>query len=321
MTYIDTQRLHATEWKRSTSTLPNAAKAAAPYIGKDGLPTDRKIDVCLPADFAHLNLLPEVRDRALALFVELGIPWHAGVNGGPSNHLLSSQVQCANALTQMAEDPRRISAAFGQVLDVGCIEEIEPGRFVTFEYIGPTDFFGEANGGERVRGAHCTSVDAAFRHRTPDGKSELVLVEWKYTESYRLRTPDTTRDALRFARYGAAVADPAGPISCGLLPFDLLLDEPIYQLVRQQLLAHALETAGVADRVRVLLVLPPDNDAYQRSLHRKEQRAVGATVSELWKKLLRRPDRFDTMDPQVFCDPAITSAEYVARYGSRSLEE
>ena len=63
--------------------------------------------------------------------------------------------------------------------------EIEPGRFLTFEYIGDVDFFGEAVDGVRVRGSMCTSVDAAFVHRTADGVVELVLVEWKYTESYR----------------------------------------------------------------------------------------------------------------------------------------
>jgi len=31
--------------------------------------------------------------------------------------------------------------------------EIEPGRYLTFEYIGPEDFFGEATNGVRVRGA------------------------------------------------------------------------------------------------------------------------------------------------------------------------
>jgi hypothetical protein len=65
--------------------------------------------------------------------------------------------------------------------------EIEPGRFLTFEYIGPKDYLHEAKNGVRIRGAHCTSVDAAFLHRGTDGVVELVLVEWKYTESYRVR--------------------------------------------------------------------------------------------------------------------------------------
>ena len=127
-------------------------------------------EFCLPAAYASHNLLPGVRQPALELFRELGIPWHAGVGDGPGNHLLSSQVQCVNALMAMVTDPHRITSAFGGVLDIGEVLEIEPGRFLTFEYNGPTDFFNESPGRPRVRGAKCTSVDAAFRYRTTAGR-------------------------------------------------------------------------------------------------------------------------------------------------------
>lgn len=109
--------------------------------------------------------------------------------------------------------------------------------------------------------------------------------------------------------------DPAGPIRGEALDFELLLDEPIYQLVRQQLLAHALERAAIADRVRVAHVLAPGNAAYQTSVHRPEQLAVGRTVSEIWERLLRHRDRFVSLDPALFLDQDVTSAEYVRRHG------
>jgi hypothetical protein len=317
MTYSQHEKLRAAAWKSTTTTLPEAAKQPAPYVGKRGGADGPLYDFCLPPAFAEHNLLPEVRQRALELFAELAIPWHAGVGGGPGNHLLSSQVQCANALTAAVDDPSRLLLAFGDLLEIGEVLQIEPGRFLTFEYVGPTDFFGEAPGGVRIRGAHCTSVDAAFLHRTRDGMVELVLVEWKYTESYRLRRPDPFKDEVRRGRYEAAVLDPAGPIRSDLLPFELLLDEPFYQLVRQQLLAHALESAGAegASRVRVLHVLPAANDAYQQSFARPAQRALGATVSDAWRALLRHQDRFLSVDSALFLDPRITSDEYVRRYG------
>jgi hypothetical protein len=287
-------------------------------VDKDGREAGPPLAFCLPAQWAGHNLLPDVRAQALALFAELGIPWHAGVGAGPSNHLLSSQVQCANALTAMVGDPARVVRSFGQVVDVAEVLEVEPGRFLTFEYIGPTDFFGEAPHGERIRGARCTSVDAAFSYRTSTGLHELALVEWKYTESYELRDPDPARDTVRSGRYGEAVAAPDGPIRSDVLAFEHLLDEPFYQLVRQQLLAHALEKAGVADVVRVLHVLPPANTAYQHSLARDEHRALGTTVSEVWRQLQRRPDRFQSVDPAMFLDEAVTSPEYVLRYGELS---
>ena len=316
MTYSEQQKINAAQWKEHTSTLPEDAKRAAPYIGKKGLPGPRAYDFCLPSTFAKFNLLPEARATALTLFRELGIPWHAGVAGGPSNHLLSSQVQCANALTAMCSDPARITRAFGQLLDIDEVLEIEEGRNLTFEYIGPVDFFGEAPNGQRVRGAHCTSVDAAFRYRTICGVTELALVEWKYTEFYSVRRPDPVRDTVRLGRYGSAVADPDGPVRGDLLGFEHLLDEPFYQLVRQQLLARELEKSAAepASTVRVVHVLSPRNLEYQQSLARPEHRALGDTVGAVWRRLLRHSDRFLSLDSATFLDPEITSREYVLRY-------
>jgi len=220
-------------------------------------------------------------------------------------------------------DPKRLKRAFGELLGIDEVLQIEPGRYLTFEYIGPTDFFGEAPGGARTRGAHCTSVDAAFLHRDVHGVVELVLVEWKYTESYRVRRPDRAKDQVRLARYGEAVADPDGPVRADVLSFERLLDEPFYQLVRQQLLAWELEKSGAegASRVRVVHVLPPGNMAYQQSLSRPEHRALGGSVSEVWQRLLRRHERFVSMDSAMFLDAEITSREYVLRYAEEVIRD
>lgn len=126
---------------------------------------------------------------------------------------------------------------------------------------------------------------------------------------------------MRIGRYGADLDDPDGPVRADVLPIELLLDEPFYQLMRQQLLAHRLERSHAhgADVVRVLHVLAPDNTGYQDSLVRPEHRAVGGSVDEVWTKLLRTPDRFVHVDPAVFLDPAITSSEYVDRYSPTTV--
>lgn len=316
MNYSQQEKIRATAWKNSTKTLPEEATKPASYVNKDGSVGRPPYAFCLPSAYASFSLLPEVREEALALFADLGIPWHAGVGGGPSNHLVSSQVQCVNALGQMVADPARVIRAFGDLVDIDEVLQIEPGRHLTFEYIGPTDFFDEAPKGTRIRGAHCTSVDAAFLHRARDGVIELVLVEWKYTESYQVRRPDPTKDKTRLDRYGSFVSDPTGPVRSNVLAFEMLLDEPFYQLVRQQLLAHELERSQAegATRVRILHVLSPQNLAYQESLARPEHRTLGDTVTAVWHQLLRAEDRFMTMDPEIFLDPEITSSEYVMRY-------
>jgi hypothetical protein len=312
--YMRKQRENASRWKAQTAALPEAARVAAPYVLKDGRHGPTAYPFCLPAEYAAANLLPEVRDAMLALFDELGIPWHAGVDGGPSNHLLSSQVQCVNALGAMVHDPARIVAAFGSTVDVAEVLEIEPGRFLTFEYIGADDLLGEGVAGRRTRGANCTSVDAAFRYRTSCGRVELALVEWKYTESYT-RRHDPGRDAVREERYRRFYEHPGGPIRA-LPQFRFMLDEPFYQLMRQQLLAHELERthAEGAAVVRVLHVLDPANAAYQRSIVEPAMKEFGDTVGEIWSYLLRAKSRFRHVDPRVFLDPAVTSEEYVARY-------
>lgn len=316
---------HLAGWKQTTSTLPVAAKHLGHYLRGGAL--EGPYPVCLPREFADHNLLPEVRDGALALFTELDIPWHDSVDGGPSNHLRDSQVQCVNALFQVVADPSRIQRAFGQVVDIAAVLPIEDDRFLTFEYIGPTDYFGEGvrDGVEvgRRRGTNCTSVDAAFLYRTSDGVIELALVEWKFTESYLRALPrKAASDAVRIGRYGSDLTAPDSPVAADVLPPPLLLDEPFYQLVRQQLLAHRLEADHVlgADVVRVLHVLAPDNSGYQDSLARPEHRAIGSTVDEVWATLLRAADRFVHVDPAVFLDPEVTSAEYVARYSLETVD-
>ena len=316
-TFSATERARASAWKQATTTLPTEAKVPAAYVGTDGSLRGPKYDFCLPAEYAALTLLPEVRETALALFAELGVPWHAGIRGGPGNHLLSSQVQCVNALGQMVADPDRIVRAFAPILGTAEVHQIEPGRWLTFEYIGAEDYLHEAVRGKRIRGAHCTSVDAAFVHRTQDGSRELVLLEWKYTEHYGPRTVVPAKDAVRYERYGHLLSAPDGPIVTNLLPFADLLQEPLYQLVRQQLLANELEKAGArgADRVRVLHVLPAGNGAYHSSLHGTLAPLLGATVKEVWQQLLRHADRFVSVDSARFLHPEITSEHYVERYG------
>jgi len=163
------------EWKSFTEILPDEARRPGQVLNRRKEPVD--VAYAMPRAYADHNLLPEVRGQALALFRELGIPWHQGRDGSPSPHLRSSQVQCVNALGQMVSDPSRIERAFSEALgdldsvrDFGEIDANEKGRFLTFEFIGEKDYFGESRAGIRTRGTQCTSVDAAFAYRTQDGR-------------------------------------------------------------------------------------------------------------------------------------------------------
>ena len=312
--YVDAARAIAEKWKATSAAIKTEdARRPGPYRSAPG---SAVYDFCLPVEHATLNLLPEVRESALTHFRTHGIPWHASVAGCPTTHLLSSQVQCVNALGQMARDPDRITAAFGCTLDIGSVDRIGD-EHLTFEWVPDKDHLGEGRNGKLRRGAGNTSVDAAFRFTTTSGQPALALIEWKFTESYnRARRADAAADETRRGRYEQLVMDPSGPIDGDVLPFADLLDEPFYQLVRQQLLAHALEADPdePATEVHVVHVVPPANHAYQDSLVRERHRGAGETVDAVWARLNTRHDRYHRLDPAVFLDPAITSDEYVARY-------
>ena len=272
-------------WKQRTLTLPDDARAPGVYEKHH-----RAYPFCLPVEFASHNLLPEVRDGAIVLFKELDIPWHDSVAGGPSNHLRDSQVQCVNALFAMVADAERIKLAFGGAVDIAEVLPIEEGRFLTFEYIGPTDYFGE--GVRRWQGRR-----TATGHQLHQRRRRLPLQDVSRCDRAGADRVEVHRVLPRRQGAQARLPTPSGSVGMRLtspratarsrldvLPIELLLDEPFYQLMRQQLLAKRLEHDRVLDAevVRVLHVLAPENTGYQDSLARAEHRALGSSVDEVW---------------------------------------
>ncbi len=329
MTFVQEARRSAATWKKRTPALPDAARESASYRGGDG----PGLPFCLPVELAKYNLLPEARDHGLQRFAELEIPWHHGRGGMPSNHLLSSQVQCVNALAPFATNRDGVRQLFGDVLDI--VEPLEFGGdaidatdLIVFEWIGETDYLDETPAGRRTRGANTTSADAAIRYRTSRGTIEVALIEWKYTERYgghELSDKRTSMD-VRHGRYRPKFDDPDGPVRNDLLPFEDFFVEPFYQLFRLQLLASQMERAGEhgAERVRVVYVAPQRNAALWESLNRTSHVELAACLASaddplpvlaVWQAHLRQPERFIYMDSAALIEgDAPTSAEFRDRY-------
>ncbi|MET0375724.1 MAG: hypothetical protein ABW128_15895 [Rhizorhabdus sp.] len=168
--------------------------------------------------YERLNVAPAYRERAEALFAaEPVIQWHQF-----AGHGLSSQVCCLNFLLPLADQPKLLSRWVGAVLGIDPPEMLvaEPNRagrdwYVAFEWIGDRDYLNEANAkGSRTRGANATAADAAIKFKAADDKVHLVLIEWKYTESYGAPlTGDPT--GKRIKRYGDIAFAPTGPIRAG----------------------------------------------------------------------------------------------------------
>ena len=319
MTFVQEAKAAQIAWKQNTPTLPEEARHKGTY-------REREYDFCLPREFGRFNLLPDAR-HATSYFEAAAIPWHDSVDGGPSNHLRDSQVQCVNALAPLADDADGLVAAFGATLDmakpVRMHDPAAPDAFLAFEWIGEGNPLGELRDGVGTRGAKNTSVDAAFRYEDSDGREVLTLVEWKYTEQYLeetgLKTSKTSK-ATRDARYRHLFEDPDGPLDHDLIPYDDFYVEPVYQLFRLSLLAWRLETARAADAVRVLYCAPARNTELWASLNRASHReACGGGpehLGDLWQKMQRRPDRFQLFDTaQLVAEQAPTCAEFKSRYG------
>lgn len=280
--YSDRARVHAVTWK-----LAQGVEADGPYGG-------HLYPFCLPVSEVHRNLLP-ASQGATAFFEEQGILWHRGVKGGPTTHLVSSQVQCVNALYPLSEDD--IKHVFS-LLDIATVEEMD-GRLITFEYGGRRDYLNEVSS-TRLRGAHSTSADAAFAFVNSSGGREIALIEWKYTEQYQGHQLSMKKAGVREERY-RALWEAGELFHTDVLDYADMFYEPFYQLMRQQMLAYRMEEAGEASRVTVVHISPAGNAKYQQSLTERHA-GKGATVKEVWGMLLKKPDRFTTLDSKVFWD-------------------
>jgi hypothetical protein len=94
----------AAAWKKRSATLTDEARESAPWINQDGQPRGR-YQHCLPPEYAEQNLLPHVRRGARNLFLKLWNPLARGHRRRSRKQLLSSQVQCVNALFPMVREP------------------------------------------------------------------------------------------------------------------------------------------------------------------------------------------------------------------------
>jgi hypothetical protein len=315
-TYQDRARAAAVAWKLSTDVLTDDARADGPYQRADEV-----YPFCLPTAFARHNLLAEAAG-ATEFFGTRGIQWHRGVGNGPTTHLVSSQVQCVNALYPMTENPGLITRVFGNDLDIAEVIELDK-AFLTFEYNGDgRDYLGESRSGRPLtRGANSTSTDAAFAYLTSDGKRELALVEWKYTEQYLGSKLSEDRKGIRELRYRSWYESQNGPLDPNAMPYECVFVEPLYQLMRQQLLAWRIEQDpdNSYSRVRVLHIVPATNAEYWQSLNRHSHRRPDESVADVWARMLRpsHRDRYRSIDSACFTDAELqlTSSAYRERYG------
>jgi hypothetical protein len=286
-------------------------KMDSPYFSDpariDGIYKSKPRPFCLPLEFAEQNLFPPIRQTARTHFADHRIKWHDGQSGNPSNHLCDSQVCCVNFLFPFADQPDALADVLRPIFsDLDHMLPIESGKYVTFEWIGVENYLDEkiSRSGRRTRGANFTSADAIVMFERVDKKRQIVLIEWKYTESYsgfflKFAASGTDRSKIYRHLYDA----PDCPINKQVLPdYEALFYEPFYQFMRQQFLANEMEKAHElgADIVTLLHIAPSHNTDF-RKITSPALKSLGASVVAVWKNLLKPGDRFTSvMTEQLF---------------------
>lgn len=283
-------------------------------------------DLCLPEPHALLNLLEPARSTVVERFAKAGIPWHGGVNGQPGNHLLSSQVQCVNALGPLIDDPRGLKEIFGEILPIADVlsfgESSYPEDHVVFEWTGQVDYLSEWGSRKTSRGANATSADAAIRYRTDSGDIEIALIEWKYVEAYDIHPLKGGPGALatRLGRYSKPFVADDSPFLANQISMEALFFEPVYQLLRLQLLAREMEKAGEGDagKVRLVYAAPSRNESVWRAINSilssAGTDATSATMA--WRKLLKDREKFLHYETaRLVRERAPTTPVFKERYG------
>ena len=264
----------------------------------------------LPIEVWDLNLWEQIRTTARIHFLERDIAWHQ-----QRHNLLSSQVLCVNVFFPLRDEQRLLTGFFRDR-----IPQITRLGTMHFEYIGKKDYLKEGGGRGRMR----TSADVALEWFDANNSLGLLLLEFKFTESEFGRCGGATspgnRDKSRCRQPTEVVQAPEKmcylvdpkkrpywEIALGQdspLHIDQLTKEPycpfrfdFYQLMRNQLLAHQIESDPDSGIQRALfgVVYHAENDRLLRM-----GRPFGGERDPLkaWAGLLREPDRLITFTIQ-----------------------
>ena len=254
-----------------------------------------------PEDSKH-NLFPDICDDALAYFKDNDISWWRQEEDGyfPSGHMVSSQIHCLNHLFVIRKDKEAVKAVISKATNIQ-FDEVLPstidrdGSYISFEFVLDNDrLLGENDNGWK-RGTLCTSIDALVRAKK-DGKTWLIPIEWKYTETYRIA--DKT-NATRLGRYGHLIEQshrlktPEERVAHSVYFF-----EPNYELMRQTLLCEQLVADGYADDFFHINVIPVKNEDLR------------TYVKNEFVPMLQHPQKFCIIDPQDLLAPLKGNKHY-----------
>jgi len=289
--FLAEEKPRQADFKTKSPYFSNAARSEGVYKG-------HSYSFCLPRDYAQENIYPEIRQSIQAYFTRNEIKWHDGQDGKPSNHMCDSQVCCANFLFPFADKPNSLATLLRSIYpSLDKMLPIEDDLFVAFEWIGHENYLNEVKSANRnrTRGANFTSADAAVMFQHIDGRKQIVLIEWKYTEAYYGTSLEVAKSGRkRTDIYRPLFEKDDCPIDKKLLPsYEALFYEPFYQFMRQQFLANEMEKVEeLGAAVVSLMHIAPTHNTDFKYITSPELRSLGISATDVWTKLVKAPGKF-----------------------------
>lgn len=247
---------------------------------------------------ASLNLWAGIRYDVIDYFERNKITWWMGEKRNkPTGHLLSSQIACLNHLYCVRQRKDLASTILCKLSEV--IEEavIVDDGFVEFEVIGKTNYLNEKS---HTRGVNSTSVDAVMVGKKNNGRNILIIIEWKYTETYR-EEPKYIPE--RYNVYNKLLEAHDCPIVAK--NHESLYYEPFYQLMRQTLLGWKMvrNLEYKCDDYLHVHVIPSQNVELRNKI--TSPGLVGKNMSEAWMSVLKEKQKYLVITPEELVSPII----------------
>ncbi|ASB49163.1 PGN_0703 family putative restriction endonuclease [Alkalitalea saponilacus] len=245
-----------------------------------------------------LNLWEGIRFDVKDYFEKNGISWWSG-NGEPTGHLLSSQVACVNHLYPFRQRKDCIDKILQNINSEFVDTSFIDSGYIEFEKTGVHPLGKEKS---VQRGANSTSIDSFMIAQKENDEKVLILIEWKYTESY---TPNSILNSKSGTNRLDVYKELLEKDNCPIITKNLedLFYEPYYQLMRQTLLGWTMtqnKEYGATDWLHIH-VIPEDNKELRERI--TSSNLEGKTLEESWKLQLKNPDKYIVISPQKFLEP------------------
>jgi hypothetical protein len=261
-----------------------------------------------------LNLSGEIRKEALDYFRDNKKSWwkiaekdlskyewlsdNELSNEFPTGNMLSSQVSCINHLFILRKDQNLVTTVLqniGQKIGrtIVAAEIIDDG-YIEFEKMEGKNENPLNEGPNRKEGSKSTSIDAMMVGRKNDGKNILVLIEWKYTETYENQDCKFFPDYEPHQGYKKMLQNEDCPIKAQKDIMSLFYN-PYYQLMRQTLLGWKMVKLNEygCDEYINLHIIPQENYILRKNI---------VTPMD-WKNTLKDPRKYIVLSPEELLHP------------------